>query len=107
MSRAILFQWTGCAPRSMWPERPADKQHQWQVSCAAVFPSKSAFKRATGHKESDMPWVSMHELRGGENLGNTGAALAAARPGVVFWNDSLRHPAVADVWLEHDAPEAS
>lgn len=103
----ILFQWTGYAPRSMRHERPADKAHLFQVSCAAVFPSKAAFKRATNRRDSDMPWVSTVKVLGDESFGNEGARLALANQGVVFWQDSLRHAPGADVWLEHDSPGAS
>lgn len=101
MGKTIMFQWVGFAPKE------AQVDHRLQVSCAAVFPSKAAFMRATGHKQSEMGFISDHEFKPGHDFGNDGANLAAANPGTVYYHDTLRNAPRDAAWLAHPTPERS
>lgn len=100
--KPILFMWTGYAPRALCSGRVE------QVTCAAVFPSRAAFMRATGRKQSDMPYVSVDdEVSERESVRNQGGEIALANPGVVYFRDTIRHTHREDVWVVHEEAERS
>lgn len=99
--KLILFQWTGWTPRVPGGGRGT------QTSCAGAFPTKAAFMRATNTPRSAMPWVSVDPEAVGRPTGNTGATLALANPGVVYYRDTVNHTHNQDVWLVHPKPEES
>jgi hypothetical protein len=108
MAKRLLIQWTGTAPKE------AVVDHRRQVSCAAVFPSKAAFRRATNSPVSRDPWFSFTDLdkreaRGlsNDNWGNEGADLAIKNPGVVYYQDDLRNPKRDAPWLVHPTPDTA
>lgn len=107
MSKVILFQWTGFAPRGIRDEVPPERRHVSQASCAAAFPSTAAFLRATGSKRSRMPYIGTHEIPEGYDPHNEGARLAIAHPGTVYWFDDLRNPRKEGRWLQHTDPTRS
>lgn len=98
---ATLYQWVGLAPRE------ARVDHRVQVSCAAVFPSRAAFLRATGSPRSRMDWVSSSPVDPDRPHANEGAQLAIANPGVVYYQDDLRHPRKTAPWIVHPTPDQS
>ena len=102
MKPPLLFQWTGILPHG-YPSLP-EKRHIRQASCAAVFPTKAAFLRATGSTRARLPYVSVMEMTEGRTVGNTGAALAVADPGVVYMRDDVNHTRGDDVWVVHPDP---
>ena len=108
MSKTIIFQWTGFAPREIYDAVPEGKRHITQASCVAVFPSVAAFLRATDSKRSRLPYISVHDtfFRRGD-VQNEGARLAMDNPGVVYWKDNLRHEKQDSPWLVHPTPERS
>lgn len=99
--KTILFQWTGAAPRD------ARVDHKWQVSCAAVFPTAAAFRRATHMSLSYYKNYVGSDVDPRPDIANEGAQLAMANPGTVYWQDTLRHIPRDAPWLVHPTPETS
>lgn len=96
-----MFNWTGWAPKE------ARVDHRLQVSCSAVFATKKAFMETTGSSSSRLrDYVSCWPTAGHEPA-NEGQRLAAENPGVVYWQDTLRHIPRDAPWLAHPRPEES
>lgn len=83
MAKTLLFQWTGWISGEHHPSG-----RRKQVSCAAVAPSKAAFKRLTETMESQMAYVTISEISEQRPVQNVIAKAAIAEPGTVFWQDS-------------------
>lgn len=81
MAKLFLFQWTGWISGEHHPSG-----RRQQVSCAAVAPSKAAFKRLTDTRDSEMVYVSVRELDEGTPASiNRVAQAAINEPGTVYW----------------------
>lgn len=94
----LLFTWTGFAPSDV--RDPRDPHRRKQVSCAIVLPSKAEFMRQFGY-----PVGYVRDYVNAEPLGRVGLnpvhQAAVAKPGVLFWHDSVRHTPGENVVLEY------